>query len=63
MAPHYVEEEKVDPASINMTAPEAHAHYAGRVPVGSQLPICVSKNGVNHVSFSILLIFFVVIIL
>ena len=41
-----MEEEKVQDKSHV----EAHAHFAGRVPAGSTLPICVSKNGVNHVS-------------
>lgn len=45
---HPNEEEKVDPAVAR--AAETHAHFAGRQPCGSQLPICVSKNGVNHVS-------------
>lgn len=26
-----------------------HSHYAGRLPAGSELPICISKNGINHV--------------
>lgn len=54
---HSVEEEKVDPAATiaaggrAAAAPEeAHVHFAGRVPAGSRLPICISKNGVNHVS-------------
>lgn len=49
MTPHCIEEEKVDPAINGLAGPEAHAHFAGRVPAGSQLPICISKNGVNHV--------------
>ena len=40
-----MEEDKVDKS----TSSAAHAHFAGRVPAGSDLPICVSKNGVNHV--------------
>lgn len=40
-----MQEEKVD----RSTSSAAHAHFAGRVPAGSDLPICVSKNGVNHV--------------
>ena len=56
MAPQFSEEEKVDPAIQEASAsnPEAHVHFAGRVPAGSKLPICVSKNGVNHVSCNIL---------
>jgi len=46
---HYNEEEKVDPAIMKVTAPEAHVHFACRVPAGSKLPICISKDGVNHV--------------
>jgi len=28
----------------------AHAHFAGRIPAGANLAICVSKHGVQHVS-------------
>lgn len=42
---HDMQEEKED----RSTSSAAHAHFAGRVPAGSDLPICVSKNGVNHV--------------
>ena len=54
MAPSIDEEEKVDPAFICRetmnTCADAHVHFAGRVPAGSKIPICVSKDGVNHVS-------------
>jgi len=39
-------EEKYD---TEKSSSDAHTHFAGRVTAGTQLPICVSKNGVNHV--------------
>lgn len=42
-------EEKVEEVSTT----NAHAHFAGRVPAGFDLPVCVSKNGVNHVSYTL----------
>mmetsp|Transcript_31808 Transcript_31808/g.67376 ORF Transcript_31808/g.67376 Transcript_31808/m.67376 type:complete len:542 (+) Transcript_31808:310-1935(+) len=42
------EEEKEELLSNKVTT-ESHTHFAGRVPAGSQIPICVAKNGVNHV--------------
>lgn len=43
---HFAEEKYDSEKSTS----EAHMHFAGRVSAGSKLPICVSKNGINHVS-------------
>lgn len=45
-----MEEEKVQDKSS--TDAHAHVHFAGRAAAGSDLPICISKNGVKHVSLS-----------
>jgi hypothetical protein len=52
-------EEKVDSFDMGekkveeATSTIAHAHFAGRVPAGLDLPVCISKNGVNHVSYRV----------
>lgn len=43
----YIEEKMVEDKS------SPHVHFAGRVPAGTVLPVCLSKNGVNHVSYRI----------
>lgn len=40
-------EEKYD---TERSSSDAHTHFAGRVTAGTELPICMSKNGVYHVS-------------
>mmetsp|Transcript_21958 Transcript_21958/g.47600 ORF Transcript_21958/g.47600 Transcript_21958/m.47600 type:complete len:360 (+) Transcript_21958:393-1472(+) len=42
---HFAEEKYDSEKSTS----EAHMHFAGRVSAGSKLPICVSKNGINHI--------------
>ena len=55
----YLGEEKVDSFDMEeekteeKSSVEAHAHFAGRIPAGTDLPVCVSKNGVNHVSYRV----------
>ncbi|KAL7547627.1 hypothetical protein ACHAWF_010918 [Thalassiosira exigua] len=52
------EEKAADPPSAAVAAgvagppaasAEAHVHFAGRMPAGSTLPVCVSKDGPRHV--------------
>lgn len=42
-------DEEMKMNSMDENISESHSHYAGRLPVGSKFPVCISKNGIKHV--------------